>query len=65
MNKQTEFYEELASFYHLIFEDWDKSILQQGDILSKLLPLATIADPILDCACGIGTQALALAKLGY
>lgn len=65
MNQGQEFYEELASFYHLIFENWDESMHQQGKVLSRLLPPAGVADPVLDCACGIGTQSLALAKLGY
>ena len=65
MNQPDDFYEELASFYHLIFEDWDKSIIQQGEALSKLLPPPNIVNPILDCACGIGTQSIALAKQGY
>jgi 2-polyprenyl-3-methyl-5-hydroxy-6-metoxy-1,4-benzoquinol methylase len=65
MNQKQAFYEELASFYHLIFEDWDKSIHQQGEVLSKLLPSPVLTGPILDCACGIGTQSFALARLGY
>jgi 2-polyprenyl-3-methyl-5-hydroxy-6-metoxy-1,4-benzoquinol methylase len=59
------FYENLSSIYHLIFEDWEESIRQQGKIISKLLPPPDIANPVLDCACGIGTQALALASVGY
>ena len=62
---ELEFYEKLAAVYHLIFEDWETSIKQQGKILSTLLPPSIIASPILDCACGIGTQSLALASLGY
>lgn len=65
MNPSDDFYEELASFYHLIFEDWDKSIIQQGEVLSRLLPPPNAINPILDCACGIGTQSIALAKQGY
>lgn len=59
------FYESLASVYHLIFENWESSMHQQGKILSKLLPPPNVAGAVLDCACGIGTQAIALATIGY
>ena len=63
-----EFYDDLTSKYHLIFEDWDASIANQAAALAPILvrecggatPLK-----ILDCACGIGTQALGLAKAGF
>ena len=58
------FDEELAEHYHLIFEDWDASMRRQGEIIAKLLPRPECG-PILDAACGIGTQSLALAALGY
>lgn len=34
-------------------------------MLSTLLPEPSQAGPLLDCACGIGTQALGLAQRGY
>jgi SAM-dependent methyltransferase len=62
------FYDQLASNYHLIFEDWEASIRRQASVLGAILeracgPAATVK--VLDCACGIGTQALGLAKLGF
>jgi SAM-dependent methyltransferase len=57
-------YDALAEHHHLIFEDWDASIRHQGEIIAKLLPQPECG-PILDAACGIGTQSLALAALGY
>jgi glycine/sarcosine N-methyltransferase len=64
----TKSYDELASQYHLIFEDWELSVERQGAALSSILQgkcgLATTAR-ILDCACGIGTQSLGLAKMGF
>jgi SAM-dependent methyltransferase len=62
-----EFYEELADFYHLIFADWDSSIERQARILDNLLTSQGAGSPlkILDCACGIGTQAIGLARLGH
>jgi len=61
-------YDELASQYHLIFENWELSLERQAAALSSILQgkcgLTTTAR-ILDCACGIGTQSLGLAKMGF
>jgi glycine/sarcosine N-methyltransferase len=59
-----DFYEELADSYHLIFEDWESSIERQARNLGNLLTLESPGNPlkILDCACGIGTQAIGLAR---
>lgn len=69
MNNSTkDFYDELADSYHLIFEDWNQSVLRQGRILSNIIQekYQTSFDlSILDCSCGIGTQAIGLAKYGY
>lgn len=65
MNNSKNFYEDLSSVYHLIFENWDASIQQQGAALAKILPPPHLVDTILDCACGIGTQTFALANRGY
>lgn len=60
------FYDALAEHYHLIFEDWEKSIARQSAILNRLIG-AEASGPmkILDCACGIGTQALGFAMRGH
>ncbi len=58
-------YNELALYYHLIFQDWHSAIERQANILAQLLPPPQEAGPLLDCACGIGTQALGLAGLGF
>ena len=65
--KVLDFYEELADFYHLIFEDWESSIARQARIMDNLLTLQGAGSPlrILDCACGIGTQAIGLARMGH
>ena len=62
--ENAQFYDALAEHYHLMFEDWDASMRHQGQIIAKLLPNPTCG-PILDVACGIGTQSLPLAALGY
>lgn len=61
------FYEPLADHYHLIFDDWNKAIQRQAGILHPLLAQYAGISPlkILDCACGIGTQALGFAGLGH
>jgi glycine/sarcosine N-methyltransferase len=62
------FYDRLASNYHLIFEDWDASIKRQAAALGAILEHECDAPStlrILDCACGIGTQTLGLASLGF
>jgi glycine/sarcosine N-methyltransferase len=61
-------YDDLADHYHLIFENWDASIARQAEALRLIVerecgPAGTLR--VLDCACGIGTQALGLAKLGF
>jgi SAM-dependent methyltransferase len=62
-----QFYDGLSGDYHLLFEDWPRGVRWQGGVLDRLLrgllgdrPLA-----VLDCCCGIGTQALGLALLGH
>jgi 2-polyprenyl-3-methyl-5-hydroxy-6-metoxy-1,4-benzoquinol methylase len=66
MNKTDKFYDNLSPYYHLIYPDWDKSILKQADQLDKIIQnLLGGAQTILDVSCGIGTQALGLAGIGY
>jgi glycine/sarcosine N-methyltransferase len=60
-----DFYNDLAPVYHLIFDDWDAAIERQQAVLCRLLPSPVIAGVVLDCACGIGIQALGLARAGY
>ena len=61
MIETQQFYDDLASYYHLIFEDWDASMARQGDALVGLIKAELgqfhSADVrVLDAACGIGTQ---------
>ncbi|MGV9929668.1 class I SAM-dependent methyltransferase [Streptomyces olivaceoviridis] len=57
------FYDELADDYHLIYSDWDASIRRQGEVLDALIGRDGAA--VLDCSCGIGTQAIGLALRGH
>ncbi|GED90369.1 hypothetical protein TNCT6_74540 [Streptomyces sp. 6-11-2] len=57
------FYDELADDYRLIYADWDAGMRRQGRALDALLGEERVA--VLDCSCGIGTQAIGLALLGH
>jgi glycine/sarcosine N-methyltransferase len=61
------FYDDLADSYHLMFENWDHSIARQAAILGPILERYTrkVSAYVLDCACGIGTQAIGLAQRGH
>jgi 2-polyprenyl-3-methyl-5-hydroxy-6-metoxy-1,4-benzoquinol methylase len=63
----TKMYDEFASFYHLIFEDWEAEIAYQSKQLDIVLKDEGISPDasILDVTCGIGTQILGLSALGY
>jgi SAM-dependent methyltransferase len=61
----------MAPLYHLIFEDWERSIARHAEMLDAVIRQCwgSLPSPqrtsILDVACGIGTQSLGLARLGY
>jgi SAM-dependent methyltransferase len=57
----------LAGDYHLLFEDWRQGVRWQGGVLDRLLRglLGDRPLSILDCCCGIGTQAIGLALSGH
>ncbi len=61
------FYDQLAPHYHLLYGDWEQSIVKQGDALAGLLQRLGVApgEHVLDAASGIGTQALGLLHRGY
>jgi SAM-dependent methyltransferase len=63
----TDFYDMLAPYYHLIYADWEASIENQSRALDTLIRSTSGAQPrsVLDVACGIGTQSLGLTRLGY
>src|SRR5271166_5356607 len=63
----SDFYDRMASLYHLIFADWDASIERQSGQLSSIIHerWGIGSQTILDVSCGIGTQAIGLAKRGF
>ncbi|MFE3035170.1 class I SAM-dependent methyltransferase [Streptomyces canus] len=58
-----DFYDSLAPDYHRIFADWDASIARQASSLGALVGPGP--HRVLDCSCGIGTQAIGLALAGH
>lgn len=61
------FYDNLASQYDKLFLDWNAATQEQAVILDRLFADFGFdkSAQILDCACGIGTQAIGLAAMGY
>lgn len=61
------FYDRLAPYYHLIYKDWEAGIEKQATSLDGMIrkQWGGEVSRVLDVACGIGTQTLGLASLGY
>ncbi len=67
MNMTQEFYDSLASYYSKVFQDLEETMHEQAEMLDKIFFVNGYDKKakVLDCACGIGTQTLGLASLGY
>lgn len=67
MNITQSFYDSLASHYDKLFLDWESDSHEQAAMLKRIFDKSGFDGNanILDCACGIGTQAIGLACLGY
>ena len=61
------FYDKMASAYDKLFSDWQAAVTEQAVILDGIFHSSGFdrMSSVLDCACGIGTQAIGLAALGY
>lgn len=61
------FYDDLAATYDRMYTDWWGGSVALAGALAALLDAEGVRPPaeILDCTCGIGTQALPLAARGY
>lgn len=61
------FYDQMASQYEKFYLDWQTAMQQEAAFLSELFHGHgfDLSARILDCACGIGTQAIGLAAMGY
>lgn len=63
---QRAFYDSMAPYYHLIYADWEASIERQARGVDRIIRARWPGGhEVLDAACGIGTQCLGLARLGY
>jgi glycine/sarcosine N-methyltransferase len=62
-----EFYDGLAADYHLIYADhWEESLRHQGRVLDQIIRSVLPGKrDVLDCSCGVGTQAIGLSLLGH
>lgn len=67
MNITQTFYDNLAAHYDKLFLNWQAATQEQAVLLDKLFQESGFdrTAAVLDCACGIGTQAIGLASLGY
>ena len=67
MDITQQFYNNLATQYEKLFSDWQGAVREQAAVLDALFSEKGFdrCARILDCACGIGTQAIGLAALGY
>lgn len=67
MDITQSFYDNMASQYDKLFLDWEATTHEQAEILERIISEHGLDRDarVLDCACGIGTQAIGLAALGY
>ena len=67
MNITQTFYDNMASQYDKLFFDWKATTQEQAVILNNIFHSYGFdkTASVLDCACGIGTQAIGLASIGY
>src|SRR5512135_329453 len=62
-----DYYNTLAPYYKLLFEDWNASVDRQATALDEVIRefFGTNVKTVLDAACGIGTQSIGLSRRGY
>jgi len=61
------YYNDLSPYYKFIYPDWEGSVKRQAAALDGVITefFGHEVQHILDAACGIGTQSIGLAELGY
>lgn len=64
MDANTDYYNILAEDYHLLYRDWEATMERDGLMLRRWFKDRNIVT-VLDASCGTGTQAIALAQIGY
>lgn len=62
-----DFYDALAPWYHLVYQDWESTLARQREALSALIvnEWGSSVRRVIDASVGIGTQALGLVAKGY
>ncbi|MEA4907765.1 MAG: class I SAM-dependent methyltransferase [Anaerolineaceae bacterium] len=62
-----KYYDQLAPYYQWLYADWEASVTRQAQALDGVLSefLGPRPHTVLDVACGVGTQSIGLARLGY
>lgn len=67
MSITQKFYDNMAAHYDKLFLNWKTTTKEQAVLLHSIFQKFDFGQTasILDCACGIGTQAIGLASLGY
>lgn len=63
-NDTNEFYNAIVDDYHFSYRDWESTLDREGLQLRRWLRERGV-NRVLDASCGPGTQAIALARLGY
>ncbi len=63
-NDIARFYDDIADDYHFWYRDWDAQLQREGLNLRRFFRDHNV-QTVLDASCGPGTQAIALAQLGY
>jgi SAM-dependent methyltransferase len=63
-NDTTDFYNAVADHYRLFYRNWEATLDREGATLRRALNAAKVKT-VLDTSCGTGTQAIALARLGF
>ena len=64
MPTTNDYYDALARDYHFLFRDWESTLEREGLMLRRWFRDREIAT-VLDASCGTGTQAIAMAQIGY
>lgn len=64
INDTSSFYDAIAEYYPLFFRDWETQLEREGLGLRAIFRNKGVTR-VLDPSCGAGTQAIALAQLGF
>lgn len=64
IDNTSHFYDSIADDYHFWYRDWDAQLDREGLNLRRYFREHNV-QTVLDASCGPGTQAIALARLGY